>query len=126
MKPTQLGMLAFLILAPIVALGLWSTRSGPAPASAQAGNPLANLRTDRAGEPLAGRVEERVAAGPYTYLDVRGAERRVWVVTLGRGAPRGASVRVRSLGQQQNFYSRRLQRTFPELVFGLVSRLDEP
>jgi hypothetical protein len=45
-------------------------------------------------------------------------------VTLGSGAPAGARVAVRSLGRRTDFYSRRLQRTFPELVFGIVSRID--
>ncbi len=41
---------------------------------------------------------------------------------MGAGAPVGARVDVRSFGRQTSFVSRRLHRTFPELVFGLVSR----
>lgn len=119
MKPFHLGMLA-LLLVMLAASGMALASARVAAAGARANPLLTLIQSDRARAPIAGRVEETIAAGPYTYLAVRGARERIWVVTLGRGAPPGSDVRVRSLGRQSNFYSRRLQRTFPELAFGFV------
>lgn len=97
--------------------------AGAGPASAATGNPLGQLaRSPIDDAPITGRVEERLAAGSYTYLAVRSdKDALVWAVTLGDGAPAGAPVKVRSMGRRTNFYSRRLGRTFDELVFGIVS-----
>ena len=95
-----------------------------APVRAQ--NPLHTLLRDpQESALLRGRVEERLAAGGYTYLALRARDGALlWTVTLGGGAPIGAEVRMRSLGRQRAFHSRRLDRTFPELIFGIVSRTD--
>jgi hypothetical protein len=75
--------------------------------------------------PLAGRVEKRLSAGSYAYHAVRLEDGRLtWVVTLGDGHPAGAQVKVRSMGRRADFRSNRLQRTFPGLVFGIVSRVN--
>jgi hypothetical protein len=99
-----------------------------APAAAPVGeqNPLASLvRSAPDAGPLVGVVEERISAGSYAYLALRTpAGARRWTVTMGRGQPAGARVRVRSLGHSERFYSKRLARTFPDLVFGVVSPLD--
>jgi hypothetical protein len=72
---------------------------------------------------LAGTVEERLPAGSYTYLRVRQDDGAgAWTVTLGPGAKVGDRVLVKSFGRQTDFVSGRLHRTFPELVFGVVSR----
>jgi hypothetical protein len=122
MKRLHFGVILLSCALALAALGAAFTSTGSAAARTGSENPLLSLiRSQRARAPIDGRVEQRIAAGPYTYLDVRGARERVWVVTLGSGAPPGSPVRVRSFGRQLNFHSRRLQRTFPELVFGLVS-----
>jgi hypothetical protein len=97
---------------------------GKARAEAAAANPFGGLsRTTEDLAPLEGTVEERLPAGGYTYLAVRSASgRRTWAVTMGRGADVGERVQVRSFGRRVSFFSRRLQRTFPELVFGLVTK----
>ena len=106
-----------------LALGYGSLRLTPTPV--RSGNPLSTLvRGPPATAALRGRVEQRLSAGSYTYLALRtedGALR--WAVTLGGGAPAGARVAVRSMGQSQQFYSARLRRTFSDLVFGIVSPL---
>jgi hypothetical protein len=98
-------------------------RAARAEVAAQ-GNPVGGLsRTPEDLAPVEGTVEERLLAGGYTYLAVRSASgRRTWAVTIGRGASEGDRVVVRSFGRSASFFSRRLQRTFPELVFGLVTK----
>ncbi len=115
-----------------VALGLLTTvcgfgyvRWGAPSASAHAANPLGSIVRSAIDEaPLIARVEERLNAGSYTYLALRTDSRELkWAVTLGAGAPVGARVSVRSMGHKTDFHSQRLQRTFSDLTFGIVSRV---
>jgi hypothetical protein len=110
----------------VVSVGLVSVASyvGRAQGTASApGNPLAGIsRSALDLAPVAGTVEERIPAGGYTYLSVRRRDgTSVWVVTLGPGARPGDRVDVQSFGRKTSFVSARLHRTFPELVFGVLS-----
>jgi hypothetical protein len=111
----------------MVAFGGRTEHAFQAAAAVRAQNPLTSLVREAADvSPLIGRVEERIRAGSYAYLAVRDEAGTAthWAVTLGQGAPPGTRVRVRSFGRRKEFYSPRLKRTFPELVFGMVSQLD--
>lgn len=124
MKPL-FGLAAFAALFVVLAWLLDKPSSAAALTRAADGNPLGQLsraEIDRA--PFTGVVEERLPAGSYTYLAVRTDATLVWTVTLGDAPPPGARVKVRSMGSRTGFHSRRLQRTFPTLVFGMVSRVD--
>jgi hypothetical protein len=88
------------------------------------GNPLLSLTPPSEARPTEGRVVQRLPAGSYTYLALKlaqGDEPR-WVVTMGQGQPLNTRVKVRSFGTQRDFYSNRLQRSFRELSFGIVSK----
>ena len=65
-------------------------------------------------------------AGPYSYLAIEredGGEQ--WVTTLKRTTPAiGAHVRVKSFGSRRDFHSKRLDKTFDMLSFGIVYALD--
>lgn len=76
------------------------------------------VETDRSE--LNGRVVERLSAGSYTYLSVKTVDGPLWVVTLGDGEAVGTAVTVKSFGIRREFRSRRLERTFDELRFGIV------
>ncbi|KYF82009.1 hypothetical protein [Sorangium sp. So ce388] len=120
-----LGLTVFAALFVALAWRLDRPSSAAGPLDAVAANPLGQLSrsaADRAS--VAGRVEERLPAGSYTYVAVRDGEALTWVVTLGDAPPPGTPVQVRSMGRRTDFHSRRLERTFPELVFGIVSRAD--
>lgn len=101
-----------------------SVDDGSAHASAVDGSasPLAGLVPPPPGQAqLVGVVAEQLPAGGYTYLWVapeHGEPR--WVVTMRRDVGAGDRVRVDSLGSRHDFYSRRLDRRFAELVFGVV------
>lgn len=69
-----------------------------------------------------GTVKQQLKAGHYRYLDLSVADgRRVWVATMGAGAPVGSSVAVRAYSAAHDFQSRRLKRRFDQLLFGQVS-----
>lgn len=98
-----------------------SVQSSAAEANGSA-NPLGGLVPPAPGqEQLVGVVAEHLPAGGYTYLWIepeQGEPR--WVVTMRRDVGAGDRVRVDSLGSRHDFYSRRLDRRFAELVFGVV------
>lgn len=106
-----------------LAVYLMATRDAP---PARGSNPLSELVRDASdAHARQGRVESQLVAGSYTYVELRGDDaEHYWAVTMGRAPPTGTRVRVRSFGHRRDFYSPRLQRTFPELVFGIVSRID--
>ena len=89
-------------------------------------NPLRLLLRAADAAAIRARVVQRIVAGPYTYLALRPDDGHAlrWAVTLGRGEPVHAHVRLRSLGHAHDFYSPRLDRTFPELLFGTVARIE--
>lgn len=92
-------------------------------ARAQPATDAASRFTWRGRSPRSRRGAAR--GGQLYYLALRTPDDGLlWAVTLGGGAPVGAEVRVRSLGRQRAFHSRRLDRIFPELIFGIVSRTD--
>lgn len=137
--PRTRALVAAALLVGLVAAGSWlgfhsaahpGTHADPnAAGDAPPGSPLGDLSRSLGDlAPVVGVVEERLAAGSYTYLAVRpDGGSPMWAVTLGSGQPVGARVSVRSFGRRTEFTSRRLQRTFPVLVFGVVSpvRVDE-
>jgi hypothetical protein len=85
------------------------------------GSPLADIApvvdADREFE---GIVRERLPAGSYLYLAVEHDDRLRWIATTGSDAELGTRVRVQSMGVRHDFHSRRLDRSFDELVFGVV------
>lgn len=120
-----LGLMVFAALFLALAWHLDRPSSASGPLAAAAANPLGQLsRSDADRALLVGRVEERLPAGSYTYVAVRTGAALTWAVTVGDAPPPGAPVQVRSMGRRTNFHSSRLSRTFPELVFGVVSRAD--
>lgn len=94
----------------------------PAPAEASLAGPPTDLTPPAPGdEHLTGTVIEHLPAGHYHYMRVapeHGDPR--WVVTMGGEYREGARVEVSSFGARHDFYSRRLDRSFAELVFGMV------
>lgn len=90
-------------------------------ASIALANPLANPLAAAQHETVirTGVVAERLPAGKYTYLRLAGAE-PFWIATLGPGAAPGAAVEIKSFACSQDFHSRRLDRRFATLHFGVV------
>lgn len=107
-----------------VATGTAARDAAPARPTTRTGSPLRGARpADDA--PTAGRIAERIAAGPYTYLRIATADGDAWLATLGRGAHPGDEVAIHTLGTRRDFVSRRLGRTFSTLHFAVVTTHDE-
>lgn len=85
------------------------------------GSPLAGIApVADADRDFEGIVRERLPAGSYLYLAVEHGDRLRWIATTGSDAELGTRVRVQSMGVRHDFHSRRLHRSFDELVFGVV------
>lgn len=128
----------------LVTLALLALGCSPAPAArtrepakpknrvttgiAHGASPLDKLTTPSlADQTFEGEVREVLPAGPYVYLAiVRADGDDAWVTTLKRAAPLvGARVRVKSFGSRRDFYSKRLDKRFDTLSFGIVHAIDE-
>ncbi len=99
-----------LVAPPAAAPVAVATLSGPP--TLDAGRPHADV---------AGIVTERLPSAPYVYFRVSPpAGTAQWVVTMGDCPPAGDPVVVEVMTVEHAFYSRRLDRTFDELAFGIA------
>ena len=117
-------------IAVIPLLGaLWgcSQPASPAPTPADASparvaHPLVDARAPTPSErEFAGVVTARLDAGGYTYVAIdRDDGGPSWVATMGRGADVGRHVQVEAFAASEDFHSRRLDRRFARILFGVV------
>lgn len=72
--------------------------------------------------PVTGKVLETMDAGGYTYLNVESAEGAKWIAVNQAEVKVGDEITYLDGMVMQNFFSKSLDRTFPEIVFssGLV------
>lgn len=92
------------------------------PASTLSGPPTGLIPPAPGDERVVGTVVEHLPTGNYHYLRVAPSEGEPrWVVTMGGEYREGVQVEVDSFGARHDFYSRRLDRRFDELVFGMVA-----
>jgi hypothetical protein len=95
--------------------------SAPRPSQPAApANPLAAITPEK--QTITGRIEERLVAGSYVYLAVRGRDDALrWAVVMGDAPVEGADVVLTSMGRRPGFRSARLGREFDELHFALLA-----
>jgi len=113
------------IAAPLAALPLLFTRESPAndaranPLPARAGLPFT---IDRLTDNFTGPATEVLHVSGYTYvrLAVAGGDR--WAVGLHKPIVVGDLISVRAFGAAHQFQSKKLQRSFDELWFGVLSK----
>ena len=126
MSKTICATASFVLLAATACTESGEGRGGDAIEAAAAvvasKNPFADVEPPREGdEKLHGRIVEILRAGSYTYAAVQPDEGEArWVVTMRRGLSAGDDVEVKNMGTQRAFRSKRLGRTFDELIFGIV------
>ena len=92
--------------------------ASPAPAV----SPLVDARTPAPSErAFAGVVTSRLDAGGYTYVAIdRDDGGSAWVATMGGGPDVGRRVDVEAFAASEDFHSRRLDRRFARVLFGVV------
>jgi hypothetical protein len=70
------------------------------------------------GDNLTGTLVEQIAAAPYVYLKLKTANGEVWAAVNEAKLTDGASVTVYGAILMENFESKTLKRTFPQIYFG--------
>lgn len=121
-------LLAVALASPLAAIACRQVEARPlhdaaplaaSPPAAPA-NPFATVTPER--QTIAGRIEERIAAGSYVYLAVRDRDDALrWAVVMGSAPDAGADVVLTSMGKHARFHSPRLGREFDELHFAVLS-----
>jgi hypothetical protein len=124
MRTWSLPLIACSLIASL-ALACTPDLSGAPDTSGSAGtNPLEGISTAERGKRMRGRVNERLRAGSYTYLDMRLHDgTQEWIVVMGKAPAPGQEIEAVNMGTRQNFHSRRLDRTFDRLTFAWVPNI---
>jgi len=93
--------------------------------SEKAATPAANAASAEApastGNPLKGKVLERIDAAPYSYLRLATATGEVWAAVPQTTAAKGAEVTVAGAFPMKDFESKSLKRKFDVVYFGTLS-----
>jgi hypothetical protein len=97
--------------------------STPQPAQQQAA-PEAAMPAGLPPEPVTGKVLEAMDAAGYTYINVETETGEKWIAVNQSAVEVGEEVTFMDGMVMQNFFSKSLDRTFPEIVFsgGLVGK----
>jgi hypothetical protein len=70
---------------------------------------------------LSGKVLERIDAAPYCYLRLQTVRGEVWAAVPQGKIEKGADVTIANPMVMNNFESKTLNRTFPEIFFGTLA-----
>ena len=115
---------AILVLAgamSMLTLATLGLRAGPAAAmpatGSAAGPPFTRLKSFTT---QTATLREVVDAGPYLYARVDFHGESHWVASLHRDLTVGSELQVTIVGRRETFHSRRLDRAFAPLLFGVL------
>ena len=76
--------------------------------------------------PQMGSVLSTINAGAYTYIEVKQGEQTQWLAAQTVAVKKGDVIRFDNGALMDDFYSKSLNRTFPEVLFvSLVAVIDE-
>ena len=101
--------------------------STPQPAQQQAA-PEAAMPANLSPSPVTGKVLETMDASGYTYINVETETGEKWIAVNQSAVEVGEEVTFMDGMVMQNFFSKALDRTFPEIIFsgGLVGKGARP
>ena len=108
-----------LMLALTAAVGCHSSKSDAVVAAPVTG--AAPAAAPATIQPFSGKVLERLEASPYCYLRLQTTRGEVWVAVPEAKVEKGAEVTVSNPMVMNNFESKTLNRTFPEVFFGTLA-----
>ena len=89
-----------------------------APIQGQAATPTPAPAT---GLSVTGKLLERIAASPYSYLRIQTAQGEVWAAVPETKVEKGAEVTVTGAMIMRDFESKTLKRTFAQIYFGTLA-----
>ncbi|MBI1750989.1 MAG: nucleotide-binding protein [Acidobacteria bacterium] len=106
-----------LTLALAVAVGCQSKKSDAVVAAPTTGA----MPATAPGQGLSGKVLERLDASPYCYLHIQTVRGDVWAAVPEAKIEKGTEVTIANPMLMNNFESKTLNRTFPEVYFGTLA-----
>lgn len=109
-----------LLLVLTAALGCQSKKSDAIVAAPTQPTAGAMAAAPAPGQGLTGKVLERLDAPPYCYLRIQTAKGEIWAAVPQEKVEKGAEVTVVNPMVMNNFESKTLNRTFPEVFFGTL------
>ncbi len=92
-------------------------------ATASAGN-MGTHAASNAALPNIGKVLEVINVTGYTYLHVEGKEKKEWIAGKAMEVKEGDVVSYSKGSVMRNFFSKTLNRTFPEILFASTVQLE--
>lgn len=81
-----------------------------APQGAAGGQSAASL-------PNKGKVVSTIDTGMYTYIEVSSGKEKVWIAVTSMPVKKGDTIAYDNGAVMTNFYSKTLNRTFPQVIF---------
>ncbi|WLT31516.1 hypothetical protein [Geothrix sp. PMB-07] len=109
-----------LSFALLVAIGCQSKKSDAVVAAPTTGA-LPTAGAPAPGQGLSGKVLERLDASPYCYLRIQTVRGDVWAAVPEAKIEKGTEVTIANPMLMNNFESKTLNRTFPEVYFGTLA-----
>lgn len=109
-----------LTLALVAAVGCQSKKSDAIVAAPTTGA-LPTAAASAPGQGLSGKVLERLDASPYCYLRIQTVRGEVWAAVPEAKIEKGTEVTIANPMLMNNFESKTLNRTFPEVYFGTLA-----
>jgi hypothetical protein len=110
-----------LVLILATAVGCQSKKSDAIVAAPTTGTQPAAAAAPAAVQGISGKVLERIEASPYCYLRLQTAKGEVWAAVPQAKVEKGEEVTVANPMVMNNFESKTLKRTFPEIFFGTLA-----
>ncbi len=109
-------------LTALLALTAFSASAIAAPAApAPSGHPVTQgaAGAPAANKPLPnkGKVVSTIDTGMYTYIEVSRGKENVWIAVTSMPVKKGDTVAYDEGAVMTNFYSKTLNRTFPQVIF---------
>ena len=115
------GALPVLLIASAI-LGCNSNKSqAPVVAAPTQGQAAAPAAAPASGLSVSGKLLERIAASPYSYLRIQTAQGEIWAAVPETKVEKGAEVTVAGAMIMRDFESKTLKRTFAEIYFGTLA-----
>lgn len=102
----------------LFALTAFSASASAAPAAGQPAQNAPAAANQAAGAlPNKGKVLSTIDTGMYTYIELSRGKEKVWIAVTAMPVKKGDTVAYADGAVMTNFYSKTLNRTFPQVIF---------
>lgn len=101
----------------LFAVTVFSASAIAAPAAQPAKNAPAAANQAAGAMPNKGKVLSTIDTGMYTYIELSRGKEKVWIAVTAMPVKKGDTLAYADGAVMSNFYSKTLNRTFPQVIF---------